>query len=213
MTPETSLLLARFRLAVRLRPDLLSRAPWYRVEGDRIREVALAEGVDPARAVMAAAVLSPAVQWESLVRRLPAFLRAFRAAAELGAERTTLPPSFPGYGRNVRKAWRVLAGDAQPTGPKVSRFALNLAGDDSPVTVDRWAARACGLPDSGPRSWYLRVEGAYRDAAARLRLPPSRVQAILWVAVRDGIVRWGPVQDDGIAFRTYAGRQLSLESL
>lgn len=200
-----ALLLARFRLAVGRRPDLLRRPPWYQVEGARIRALAAEVKVDPDRALQAAATLSPAVQWEPLVRHLPAFLRAFRAAAERGEEDQTAPPKFAGYRRNVLKAWRILAGHHGPRGPKVSRFALNLSGDESPVTVDRWAARACGLPDSGGAGWYRRVEGAYQEAARVAGLPPSRLQSILWVAVREGVVQWGPPEDDGVAFRLFEG--------
>lgn len=205
MLPETALLLARLRLAVRRRPGILAEAPWYLREGERVRAAARKAGVDELRALNAAAVLSPAVRWEDLVRRLPAFLLAFRRAAELGEERSTRPPRFPGYGSNVVKAWRVLAGDREPTGPKVSRFARNLRGDETPVTVDRWAARAAGLPDGGGRAWYRRIETAYRELARHVGLPPSRVQAILWVAVRSGVVRWGPPVDAGIAFRLLDG--------
>lgn len=205
MTPAASVLLARFRLALARRPDLLHRAPWYRVEGDRIRALAALAGIDPDRAVQAAATLSPACRWEDLMRRFPTFLAAFAGAAVAGEQDRATPPRFPGYRVNVIKAWRILAGLRGPTGPKVSRFALNLAGDDSPVTVDRWAARAAGLPESGGRAWYRTVEEAYRELARHVGIPPSRVQAILWVAVRDGIVRWGPIQDDGIAFRLFDG--------
>lgn len=206
MSPESALLLARYRLAVARRPDLLARPAWYLAEGERVRAAARAAGVDEHRAVMAAATLPPAVRWEDLVRRLPAFLRAFRLAAVLGIQDTARIPRFPGYRSNVLKAWRILAGDHGPRGPKVSRFALNLAGDESPVTVDRWAARAAGLPELGGTAWYRRIEEAYRSAARALRLPPSRLQAVLWVAVRERIVLWGPVRDDGIAFRTFAGQ-------
>lgn len=202
LSPAAEILFARFRLAVSRRPDILRRVPWYQTEGERIRTIARVCGVDPRRAIMAAATLSPAVQWETLVRHLPAFLRAFRDAAERG-EHAGRPPSFPGYGQNVRKAWSILAGAREPTGPKVSRFALNLAGDHSPVTVDRWAARAAGLPDSGGKGWYRQVERACRQLASHVGLPPSHVQAILWVAVREGIVAWGPIRDGGIAFRAF----------
>lgn len=185
--PVVALLLARYRLALLRDPDLSRRPPWYRVEGERVRAAAAEAGVDPARAIAAAAVLSPAVRWEDLVRRLPAFLAAFRA------DPAAVPPRFPGYRSNVVKAWRVLAGQARATGRKVSRFALNLAGDERPVTVDRWAARAAGLPEGGGAAWYRRLESSYRVAASVAGLPPSRFQAVLWAAVREGMVPWGPL--------------------
>ncbi len=118
--------------------------------------------------------------------RLPAFLAAHAARAPL--------PPMPTYSANVRKAVAVLDGLARPTGPKVSRFARNLAGDASVVTVDRWAARAAGAPESGGARWYITIESAYRAAAREARLSPAQFQAVLWVALRDGVIPWGPVR-------------------
>ncbi len=183
MSPESvsALLLARWRLALRLRPDLATAEPWYVLEGRRLRSLAAELELPAGTVIDAAAVLSPAVRWESLVDRLPAFARAARDRAPM--------PSFPGYGRNVRKAFRMLQGSGErPTGPKVSRFARNLAGDPSCVTVDRWAARAAGLPDHGGAPWYRAIEEGYRLAARAAGLPPSTLQAGLWIAIRDGIL-------------------------
>lgn len=186
MEPIRSLLLARFRRAVALRPDLLRSEPWYASEGRRIRAMAAELGIDPARATDAAAILSPGGRWDDVVARLPAFLRAWRDGAPL--------PSMPTYGANVRRAALALAGLARPTGPKVSRFARNLAGDPSCVTVDRWAARAAGLPEHGGARWYATIELAYTEAARGAGLAPSAFQAVLWIAIRDGVIPWGPVR-------------------
>lgn len=188
MSPETALLIARYRLLAGRRPDLLLREPWYAREGERIRRMARLAGVDEGRAVKAAAVLSPAVQWEGLMSRLPLFLH------HKGAGLPDPAPTFPGYRRNVEKAWQVLDGRAEPSGPKVARFARNLAGEEGEVTVDRWAARAAGLPESGGRAWYARVETAYREAARAVGLSPSRFQAVLWEGIREGALTWGELR-------------------
>jgi hypothetical protein len=183
MSPIARLLVARYRLACARRPELAREAPWYAQEGERLRAIARAHGLPERRVIDAAAVLSPAMRWEDLMARLPAFCAARSAG---------LPcPRFPGYGRNVRRAWDILGGVGAPSGPKVSRFARNLAGDETPVTVDRWAARAAGLPESGGRAWYRELEEAYRAAAETVGLPPSRFQAVVWLAVRDRVIPWG----------------------
>lgn len=180
MDPIALLLVARFRRAVALRPELLRAEPWYAAEGRRIRAMAAELGLDPGRCIMAAAILSPAGRWDDVVARLSSFLRAWRDGLAL--------PSMPTYGANVRRAAAALAGLALPSGPKVSRFARNLAGDPSCVTVDRWAARAAGLPDHGGAPWYRAIERAYTAAARAVGLAPSQFQAVLWVAVRDGTI-------------------------
>jgi len=183
MEPVAALLVARYRRAVSLRPALLRARPWYLAEGERIRAMAAELGIDGRRATDAAAALSPAGRWDDVVVRLPAFLRAHRDGAEL--------PPMPTYSRNVRAARAILDGHGAPSGPKVSRFARNLAGDDSCVTVDRWAARAAGMPESGGARWYRAIEGAYLAGARTVALRPSTFQAVLWVALRDGVIPWG----------------------
>ncbi len=168
MNPIVALLLARYRLL----PD--DRGPcWYDVEGARIRRLARAVGQDEGRVLLATAILSPATRWEYLLARLPAFLV------------DPLTP-MPTYGRNRRLARAALEGASVPTGPKVSRFARNLSGDHSCVTIDRWAARAAGYPESGRVRWYRALESAYQGAAERAGRSPAHFQAILWLAIRSG---------------------------
>jgi len=69
INPAARLVVARFRLAVARRPDLL-RDRWYAREGTRLRELAAAHGLDALRVIDAAAVLSPAGRWDDVVARL-----------------------------------------------------------------------------------------------------------------------------------------------
>ena len=71
-----------------------------------------------------------------------------------------------------------------PHGPKVTSFALNLAGNDSAVTMDGHAMQAAL---NNPRAdyrlrWtpYLCFAQAYEAAAARLHVPSSTFQAVIW---------------------------------
>jgi hypothetical protein len=142
-------------------------------------------GIDELAAINTAAILSPGGRWEDIVARLPAFLAAARDGRAL--------PSMPTYSRNVRRAALAVHGLAVPSGPKVSRFARNLAGDPDVVTVDRWAARGAGLPEHGGARWYRSIEDGYRAAALAVGETPAQFQAILWVALRDGVIPWGPL--------------------
>jgi hypothetical protein len=109
----------------------------------------------------------------------------------LTAARRNAPRKRSGGLPAARKAAdRIKAGE-RPTDvlghmPKIGRFYRNIAlRDFDCVTVDRWAARACGY-DSNPTTEreYLMIERAYQDAAAMVGLPPAMVQAIVWIVVR-----------------------------
>lgn len=99
-------------------------------------------------------------------------------------------------GSNVDRARRALQSDAPLDtfgGPKTRRFARNLLGDRTVVTVDVWAARvAFGDSVENPEAALSRVgvydavEHAYVCAAARLGVDPVTVQATTWVVARNG---------------------------
>jgi hypothetical protein len=99
-------------------------------------------------------------------------------------------------GANVDRARRALESDAPLDtfgGPKTRRFARNLLGDRSVVTVDVWAARvAFGDSVDNPEGAlskvgvYDAVEHAYILAAARLGVDPVTVQATTWIVARNG---------------------------
>ena len=94
----------------------------------------------------------------------------------------------------MRRARRALESDNPletfgPTAPKTARFARNLLGDRTVVTVDVWALRVAlgrhadenALKRAGV---YAAIEHAYILAAARLGVDPVTVQATTWVAIR-----------------------------
>ena len=137
-----------------------------------------AQGLDVERSACVASALSPGVRWETVREGLPAVLDAIRGG---------LPIPGPFYGANKRKAVVVfregLDGFDPKGAPKTYRFARNLLGDYSVVTVDRWAFRVCGLPAGG---WarYRVAEASYIAAAEFLGEPPALVQARCWEFVR-----------------------------
>lgn len=101
-------------------------------------------------------------------------------------------------GSNVDRARRAMASANPldtfgPSADKTRRFARNLLGDRSVVTVDVWAARVAfadkvadperALKRAGV---YAAVEHAYVLAAARLGVDPVTVQATTWIVARNG---------------------------
>lgn len=110
--------------------------------------------------------------------------------------------------RNLRLAWGEFTGRDRPgdmirstraaldhyyatgeiRGPKTSRFARVLRGDDDVVVVDTWVARAIGVRDKDARnksSQQLaeRVVGVVRDrlsTSTRVRWTLAETQAAIW---------------------------------
>ena len=139
----------------------------------------------PARVVPAiCAVLSPRNSWKT---NLDGTRKLVRAASQ----GLRLCPTVAGVRRNADKAWSLAhTGDlGTVSGPKVSAFFANLCGDFERVTIDVWAARACGITDERlmnhlDRTRYVSIETAYRNAARTLDLLPAQLQAICWIVER-----------------------------
>lgn len=161
--------------------DVESGAVWYADAGDIATDLASAAGSrEHAAAVIAH--LSPRTTWS----------RNVAGAVGLVSDGNT----HGCIGANVDRARRALQ-SADPiatlNGPKTRRFALNILGDRSAVTVDVWAARvAFGTAVSDPESALSRVgvydaiEHAYRLAAARRGVDPTTMQATTWIVARNG---------------------------
>lgn len=159
----------------------------------------------PARLVPAiCAVLSPRQSWQTNIDGTRKLVRA-------ASQGLRVCPTIAGVRRNVDKAWNLAhTGDLETvTGPKVSAFFANLCGDFERVTIDVWAARACGFTDEKlmnhlDRTRYVAIETAYRNAARTLGLLPAQLQAICWIVERghgDGTTagtsqaRWDSAQE------------------
>jgi hypothetical protein len=163
-------------------------AEWYPSARRIVREWAHTYSYHDATVASVIAALSPQCQWErNLI--IAHDILALRASWSPGAIR-----------ENVRKAIILrdqtdpheLADTAEnrvgrvfPSGPKVTCFAGNLAGNDTLVTVDIHAGQAAiGNPAITPRlRWkhYSLIACAYTDAAAHSEMLPSAFQAIIWV--------------------------------
>lgn len=98
--------------------------------------------------------------------------------------------SIGGIRANIDKATRIYLDRAEstlayfPQGPKVASFALNLAGNDTAVTVDTHAMQAAiGDVTANYRlPWapYMCFASAYEIAANRVNRPAAEFQAIIW---------------------------------
>jgi hypothetical protein len=162
--------------------DMTRGAAWY-ADGETIVHALSAEsGYSPEHVAAVVSHLSPRTTWSRNV---------------YGATMLVTTDTAPTCIRaNVERARRALASDTPLDtfgGPKTRRFARNLLGDRSVVTVDVWAARvAFGDSVDNPEAALSRVgvydavEHAYRLAAARLGVDPVTVQATTWIVARNG---------------------------
>jgi hypothetical protein len=72
------------------------------------------------------------------------------------------------------------------TAPKTSAFYRNLIGDLNRVTIDVWMYRAAGLNDDDVKPWHYReLELAVKRLANHYKVEPARIQAIIWIVIRE----------------------------
>jgi hypothetical protein len=157
-------------------------AAWYGDGESIVQDLADRTGLSREHVAAVVSHLSPRTTWSRNVYGATMLVTTGTAPTCIGA--------------NVDRARRALASDTPLDtfgGPKTRRFARNLLGDRSFVTVDVWAARvAFGTSVADPESALSRVgvydaiEHAYRLAAARLGVDPVTVQATTWIVARNG---------------------------
>jgi hypothetical protein len=68
-------------------------------------------------------------------------------------------------------------------GAKVNAFARNIAGISDDVTIDTWMLRPFGLKSANKGNYRI-LANAVRELAWRQGIPPSEMQALLWIIVR-----------------------------
>jgi hypothetical protein len=168
---------------LRATPDQIADgAAWY-ADGESIITALSAEsGYSVEHVAAVVSHLSPRTTWSRNVYGATMLVTTGTAPTCIGA--------------NVDRARRALESDAPLDtfgGPKTRRFARNLLGDRTVVTVDVWAARvAFGDVVDNPEQALSRVgvydavEHAYVLAAARLGVDPVSVQATTWIVARNG---------------------------
>jgi hypothetical protein len=156
-------------------------AAWYADGGTIVDSLAGRSGLSREHVASVVSHLSPRTSWGRNVYGATMLITTGEAPTCLGT--------------NVARARRALESDAPLDtfgGPKTRRFARNLLGDRSVVTVDVWAARvAFGDRADAKRllgrvGIYDAVERAYVIAAQRLGVDPVTVQATTWIVARNG---------------------------
>ncbi len=162
--------------------DILAGAEWYG-DGESIIDSLSAEsGLSREHVAAVVSHLSPRTTWQRNIYGATMLVTTGTAPTCIGA--------------NVDRARKALA-SATPLdtfgGPKTRRFARNLLGDRTVVTVDVWAARvAFGNRVADPEralnlaGMYDAVEHAYILAGRRLGVDPVTVQATTWIVARNG---------------------------
>lgn len=87
--------------------------------------------------------------------------------------------------RGTRAALRHYEATGEIRGPKTSRFAEVLRGDDSVLVIDTWMARAFGVDDNKARNKPTRVLGerVIGKIARRHGWSIASAQAAVWAGV------------------------------
>lgn len=188
--PITRRILARYEQADAA--QLRAGHEWYEKANDLAHRLSDLGSITLAQSAAIIAALSPQVSWDKNIEAATRVVALHAADAFDGTlER------YPGYGENVRKCARILAGDIEALrGPKVTAFYHAILGDLSHVVVDVWATRAARSTQANLAHAYLDdelpgarerrdIDAAYRSAARLRDIKPAVMQAIVWTVTRE----------------------------
>lgn len=158
--------------------DIEEGINWYPSALIECQVLAYKHGLPLESIVASTAALSPSYSWHKNIEAVEILLS--------GEGLTSA------YKNNVDKALHILStGDTSIlSGNKVTRFYLNILGNNDLVTCDRWAIRAAyginqsGKIDSPTNKQYDLISQAYISLAHELNLTPRELQAIIWIVVR-----------------------------
>lgn len=151
---------------------------WYQRNSDLLLDIAHETEHSFRSVVGAVAAVSPMVNWDSVIARLPGWI--------------CYEESIPGFKRNIDKARLILETNdvSLVKGPKCTAFFINLLQPTNPwpVTIDRHAAGVWANGDKTERkltpSLLRRIAEDYRTAGDELHILPNQVQAVTWVAFK-----------------------------
>lgn len=179
MTSAVDNLLALYERNEQREADL----EWYADAKRQARERATALGVPVKRYLGVVAATSPMQQWSTKDgQRFPNLDAADRVIRWHRGELDK-----PGtLGANARNAAAILNGKDPMAvlGPKTRAFYLALSGGED-VVLDRWALRAIGWPRESVSEAEVPLASApYIEAAERLGVSPSALQAATWTQIR-----------------------------
>jgi hypothetical protein len=168
---------------------------WYRKANAITRELAEKHDRPIAEVAGIISILSPSNRWDRNVEDADTLLTAH--AAGLGPDEFRVST----YAANRRKAWWMLEEKSTPEemfgkrAPKTCAFFRLIALPSSPdVVIDghafsiaigvRTVLQSDEIPNLEYKGRYERISSAYREAALRLGLRASEVQAVTWLVWR-----------------------------
>lgn len=155
---------------------------WYRDARRIARRLGRQHGMTPSRVAAVIAALSPRQRWRVNVTQAERLLAGWDGP-------------YSAFPRQLEKARAIING-ARPadvlTGIKEHAFWRAIAGDDTAVTVDRWAIQTA-TGETGARAYETlnkdnrarrAIAAAFTEAAELAGERPREFQAILWIAER-----------------------------
>ena len=155
---------------------------WYPTARRRLRALAQEHERPFSQVAAVFSILSPAAQLGTCLAWTEQVLKGERAGGR-----------YPNMqGPKVERALATRYPVRAVSGPKVSAFYRALMGDTEAVVIDRWAARAAGWDESKnaiPRQVQRELEASYREAAEEVGERVREFQAIVWIALRESLVR------------------------
>ena len=164
---------------------------WYTAEAKNLAiQVSVTCEISFTQAAAVIAVSSPRTRWDMQKKNTVPMVQHFQ-----GGGTVETAPNGALFHRERAKVLKVLEGDMSAlSGPKVQTFYENIIGNDTVLTLDVWAIRAAlndpTLQDRevdrytrGRRRYAL--EAAYFTLAAVVDAPVARVQAAIWMSIRE----------------------------
>ncbi len=157
--------------------DRMAGEEWYSVAQNHCKILAQIGGISEKHSAAVISHLSPRTTWKRNIEGAYGLVVLNRADHCMTA--------------NVNRAKQALqSSDPFSTikGPKTKSFAFNMIGDTNKSTIDVWVLRALGLDDKqlGRAGVYDAIAHCFNLASIRLGVPPSHIQAAIWVWIRGG---------------------------
>jgi hypothetical protein len=158
---------------------------WYVAAREAAENIARRNNIAVETAIAVVSVLSPQMEWNANLRWAAEVVEAWKRG-------DTLPRR--GLGNSLVRAARALAGNRddimrEKGTLKVHNFYLSIRGVPGAICVDRHAIRvvmgdSTATPPSLTDKRYRAAAAAYQEAARRMRVRASTMQAVTWVVCK-----------------------------
>lgn len=150
--------------------DGIGHKDWYRTEAIKLKQCADEIGVPFSRYVDIMAITSPKVHVSKNKKLTDQYVKT---------------GSVDGIMKATRAALTHYEKTGEIRGPKTSKFAAALKGDDSAIVLDLWMSRAFGIDQSEFSRPAVRKECEKRmlKVCKELHIKPAECQAAIWFGV------------------------------